>query len=237
MQAALAFTSQDIQQRDGQTGNLAHAAVGVRKSFFKSAANLMAALLIMATLPGILEGQLHMNSVRKLSFKPASAPGRNESGIVSELANISRQREFIKHLSLKPVQMSTQNMSGIVSQITNVSVQRQADVDSAANTLQVCNYGKAPIRAIFTQEPDHANALLTGRWVAGNHCYRFDQSELARQWVDGAIIVFYYQRAGESRIYSTVRVFFTYQRNANFIGEYACSGSPITCSGPQIRRH
>jgi len=235
MQATVTFKSQDIQQRDGQTGNSARTAVGIQTSFMKLAANLMAAFLVMATLPGILQGQLRMSSLRKLSFQPVRASTRNESGIVSELANISWQGYFFEHFSSKPVQMSPQNMSVMVSRATNVPVHKQADGYPAANTLQVCNYGSAPIRAIFTQE--HPNSVITGPWVARNSCYTFDQPQLARQWLDGATILFYYQRTGDSRFYRTVRVAFIYQRNSNFIGQYACSGSPITCSGPQIRRH
>jgi hypothetical protein len=237
MQATVTFKPHDIQQGDGQAGNSARTAISVRKPFFKLAANLMAAFLVMATLPGILHGQLRMSSLRKLSFQPVRASTRNASGIVSELANISWQREFVEQFSSKLVQMLPQNMSGIVSRVTNVSVHKQADGYPAANTLRVCNYGSAPIRAIFTQEPDHANSLITGPWVAMNSCYTFDQRQLSRQWLDGATILFYYQRTGDSRLYRTVKVAFIYQRNSNFIGEYACSGSPITCSGPQIRRH
>lgn len=234
----IAFTPHGIQQIDGQTGNSAHAApVMARKLLFKAAAFLMAILLVMACVPSLLVCQHQIRRVRRLSFKHVNTSTQHESGIVSELTNLSQQGYFFEQVLSKPANASNHTIFGTVSDFWNLSEQRQA-LQFRVWRLHVCNHGNVAVKLALIQKPQHATSLIVGPWVARRSCHYFDPHQMARQWLDDLEIRCLFMRAGESHVYPCIGHEVYYKRSAIDLGGYYCSilpsGSSTICHGPVL---
>lgn len=133
---------------------------------------------------------------KQVSSKLAHVPTESMSGMVSDLVNVSEQRQGNSYVG-----------------------------DIGIFGLFFCNYGNVAIRLILRQQPAYANSLMASPWVAVRKCHYFDERYMVHHWVDKAQIRCFYARAGQNSLHSCISHNIYYQRNSPHRGSYYCSAA------------